>query len=121
MKKNYILMIGGFILLAGFVSPKKQKYLFISDIKNVDGKELIIQKGCTLCHHTEKKIVGPAFKDISNKYKGDANKILNFLEGNSDPIVYPKEFQYMKPVLNQLKHISKQEKEAIAKYIADLK
>jgi cytochrome c len=28
--------------------------------------------GCTACHAMEKKVVGPAFKSIANKYKGDA-------------------------------------------------
>ena len=107
--------------MVGFVSPKKNINPLTTDILNIDGKSLTIEKGCTLCHHPEKKIVGPAFKDISNKYDGNASKILNFLEGKGNPIVHPDEFQYMKPVLMQLKHASKEEREAIAKYIAGLK
>ena len=121
MKNNSILIISGFVLLVGFVSPKKYTYETISDIKNIDGKALTIQKGCTLCHYPDKKIIGPSFKDIANIYNGDPEKIFNFLNGNSNPIVDTKEFRYMKPVLNQLKHISKEEKEAIAKFIAGLK
>ena len=121
MKKNYILLLIVFVLLVSFMSPKKRIYPLASDISNIDGKSLTVEKGCTLCHHPEKEIVGPALKDISSKYKGDATKILNFLEGKGNPIVQPEEFQYMKPVLNQLKHISKEEKEAIATYIAGLK
>jgi cytochrome c len=29
--------------------------------------------GCTACHALDKKVVGPSFKSIANKYKGDAN------------------------------------------------
>lgn len=29
--------------------------------------------GCTACHAMDKKVVGPAFKSIASKYKGDAN------------------------------------------------
>lgn len=29
--------------------------------------------GCIACHSLDKKVVGPAFKSIANKYKGDAN------------------------------------------------
>ena len=29
-------------------------------------------KGCTACHANDKKIIGPAYKDVSKKYKGDA-------------------------------------------------
>ena len=28
-------------------------------------------KGCLHCHQVEKKFVGPALRDVSNKYKGD--------------------------------------------------
>ena len=121
MKKNYILLVSSFILLVSFVSPKKQSFPLNPAGINVDGKDLTISKGCTLCHNPEKKIIGPSFKDISKKYGGDVTKILNFLEGKSKPIVNPEEFQFMKPVLMQLKHASKEEREAIAQYIAGLK
>ena len=29
-------------------------------------------KGCLACHQVDNKVVGPAFKDIAAKYKGDA-------------------------------------------------
>ena len=29
-------------------------------------------KGCMACHQVEIKVVGPAYKDIAAKYKGDA-------------------------------------------------
>jgi len=34
--------------------------------------ELAKKSGCLACHSVEKKIVGPAWKDVSAKYKGDA-------------------------------------------------
>jgi len=30
------------------------------------------KSGCLACHSVEKKIVGPAWQDVGNKYKGDA-------------------------------------------------
>jgi cytochrome c len=30
------------------------------------------KSGCLACHSVEKKIVGPAWKDVAAKYKGDA-------------------------------------------------
>jgi len=30
------------------------------------------KSGCLACHSVEKKVVGPAWKDVSAKYKGDA-------------------------------------------------
>lgn len=34
--------------------------------------ELAKQKNCLACHNVDKKIVGPAYKDVAAKYAGDA-------------------------------------------------
>lgn len=36
--------------------------------------ELAKKSGCLACHSVEKKVVGPAWQDVANKYKGDASK-----------------------------------------------
>ena len=33
---------------------------------------LLKSKGCTACHANDKKLIGPAYKDVAKKYKGDA-------------------------------------------------
>ena len=33
--------------------------------------EIMTKSGCMACHAKDKKMVGPAFKDIAAKYKGD--------------------------------------------------
>jgi cytochrome c len=30
------------------------------------------KNGCTVCHKVNEKVIGPAYKDVSVKYKGDA-------------------------------------------------
>jgi len=35
--------------------------------------ELAKKSGCLACHSVEKKVVGPAWKDVSEKYKGNAD------------------------------------------------
>jgi cytochrome c len=30
------------------------------------------QKNCLACHNVEKKVIGPAYKDVAAKYAGDA-------------------------------------------------
>lgn len=37
-----------------------------------EAKILGTKNGCFACHGFSKKIVGPAFKDVAKKYKGDA-------------------------------------------------
>jgi cytochrome c len=39
---------------------------------NADALELAKKSGCLACHSVDKKVVGPAWKDVSAKYKGDA-------------------------------------------------
>src|SRR5688572_15551900 len=34
--------------------------------------ELAQKNACTACHSVDKKLVGPAYKDVAAKYKGDA-------------------------------------------------
>lgn len=36
-----------------------------------DGKDLAKKAGCLNCHDVDKKVVGPAYKDVAAKYKGD--------------------------------------------------
>jgi len=40
----------------------------VSDAK---AKELLGKYGCQACHAVDKKIVGPAFKDVASKYAND--------------------------------------------------
>ena len=37
-----------------------------------DGEAIAKAKGCFSCHAVDKKLVGPAYKDVAAKYKGDA-------------------------------------------------
>ncbi len=37
-----------------------------------DPAKLAVEKACMACHAMDKKIVGPSFKEVAAKYKGDA-------------------------------------------------
>jgi cytochrome c len=37
------------------------------------GVEMAKKYNCTACHSVDKKMVGPAYKDVAAKYKGDAS------------------------------------------------
>jgi cytochrome c551/c552 len=39
------------------------------------GKALMDKSDCNACHSVDNKIVGPAFKDIAKKYKGDKTAV----------------------------------------------
>jgi len=42
-----------------------------------DMPDLAKKNGCTSCHAIDKKVVGPAWQDVANKYKGDAGAAAN--------------------------------------------
>lgn len=50
-------------------------------------QELATKKNCMACHGIDKKIIGPAYKDVAAKYKGDktaADKLaLKIIKGGS--------------------------------------
>jgi cytochrome c len=35
-------------------------------------------KGCTACHANDKKVIGPAYKEVAKKHKGDAKAVEMF-------------------------------------------
>jgi cytochrome c len=40
--------------------------------KAADGAALAAKYSCSACHAVDKKLVGPAYKDVAAKYAGDA-------------------------------------------------
>jgi cytochrome c len=42
-----------------------------------DAEKLNRDKGCSACHAIDKKLVGPSYKEIAVKYKGDASAQTN--------------------------------------------
>ena len=44
------------------------------------GEKLVKDKGCTACHANDKKVVGPAYKEVAKKYKGDAGAAAKLAE-----------------------------------------
>ena len=43
-------------------------------------EDLAKKHACTACHGIDKKLVGPAYKDVANKYRGDAKAEGNLAE-----------------------------------------
>jgi cytochrome c len=58
MKTMLVIMAAAAMLAAGAVSAQS-------------GADVLKAKGCLNCHDMNKKKVGPSFKDIAAKYKGD--------------------------------------------------
>ena len=59
MKVSMLVLAGAAMLAAGAAQAQ-------------DAKAMLQKSGCTACHSEDKKLVGPAYKDVAAKYKGDA-------------------------------------------------
>ncbi|MCI0507930.1 MAG: c-type cytochrome [Gammaproteobacteria bacterium] len=53
--------------------------LVLSSVAMAD-LELAKKSGCLACHSVEKKVVGPAWKDVAAKYKGQADVKATLIE-----------------------------------------
>ena len=43
-------------------------------------EDMMKKNGCNACHSEDKKIIGPSYKDVSAKYKGDATAVAKLSE-----------------------------------------
>ncbi|HXS53183.1 MAG TPA: c-type cytochrome [Usitatibacter sp.] len=69
MKTLYAALVAG-AFAAAFVAPASAE----------DQLPLAQKSGCTACHSVDKKIVGPAWKDVAAKYRGDKNAKANLVK-----------------------------------------
>ncbi len=44
------------------------------------GEALAKKDGCLICHSVDKKVVGPAYKEVAAKYKGDKSAEAKLVE-----------------------------------------
>jgi cytochrome c len=59
-------------------------------------QDLAVKKSCMACHAVDKKLVGPAYKDVAGKYAGQkdavdmlAGKVIKGSSGNWGPVPMP--------------------------------
>jgi cytochrome c len=38
-------------------------------------EDMMKKNGCSACHAEDKKVIGPSYKDVAAKYKGDASAV----------------------------------------------
>ena len=69
--KNIRIVVSGFFLLGAAAC---------SQAIAAGSAELAKKSGCLACHAEDKKVIGPAFKDVAQKYKGDAGAKAKLVE-----------------------------------------
>jgi cytochrome c len=105
--KRYLSVLFAAMALAAVSSP----------VLAQDAQKLLKEKACLSCHTVDKKLVGPAYKDVAVKYKGrkDAvdyltKKIREGSTGVWGPVPMPPNATVTEP-----------EAQAMAKYIMSIK
>jgi cytochrome c len=60
--KRRLIIVAGFLLGTGVANAA---------IDNAAGQALMDKNGCSGCHEIDRKVVGPAYKDVAARYRGD--------------------------------------------------
>lgn len=93
-----------------------------SNITKELGKELFEGKGmCYTCHKEDTKIIGPSIKEIAKIYTDKKASISIFLQGETDPIVDPTQFEIMKANFAITKTMTEEELKALEDYMLSIK
>jgi cytochrome c len=86
MKIKYLLVAVAMIGLTSFSNANSEvTYIKFSKtssskIQISEGEKLIAKSDCIGCHNKDKKVVGPSYVDIANKYALN-DKNINYLSG----------------------------------------
>lgn len=119
-------MIAGFLIAAVLFAcggeDKKadggtQTVTSSSDAEADKGLDVLVKSGCTACHKVEEKIQGPSYRDVANKYAGQADAV-SYLAGK---IIKGGGGVWGDIAMLPQPNVSQEDAEAIAKYILSLK
>ena len=103
-------------------NPINQAETLVNQKPEQFGKEIFEGKGmCATCHKVDQKIVGPSIKDISKIYTDKKASISLFLQGETDPIVDPSQYEIMKANLEITKAMTEAEVQALETYMLSIK
>jgi cytochrome c len=103
-------------------NPIEQKETSVNRTPKALGKEIFEGKGmCATCHKADIKTSGPSIKDISKIYTDKKASISLFLQGETDPIVDPSQYEIMKANLEITKAMTEAEVQALETYMLSIK
>lgn len=84
------------------------------------GEKLFKDKGCTVCHQLNTKLVGPPLKTIATAYTNNKKGLVAFLKDSGKPIVDPSQASVMHPQIAITKALPTNELDAIVNYILSI-
>jgi len=81
------------------------------------GQEIFEGKGnCFSCHKADQKIIGPSVMEIAKIYKEKKGNMVEFLKGESDPLVDPSQYEVMKTNFAITKNFTDEELKGLEEY-----
>ena len=120
MKFKYLVLAISIITLTSFTrGNKEEKYSNAPEIvfQTPEGEKLIAKSDCVAFHKMEKKLIGPSYLDIANKY-ADSEKSISYL---SNKIIKGGSGVWGTIPMAAHATMKKDEARTIAKYILSLK
>jgi cytochrome c len=97
-----------------YIEPSKTNS---SKIQISEGEKLIAKSDCIGCHNKDKKVVGPSYVDIANKYAA-TDKNINYLSGQ---IIKGGSGVWGSLPMGAHSSLNKDEAKSMVKYILSLK
>jgi len=81
-------------------------------------EELFKSKGCTLCHKQEGTSSSfPSLIEIAMVYKGKQKQLIQYLNGEADPVIKPESAGTMKRQIEKTKAMSNPDRTALADFM----
>ncbi len=122
MKKMFVGFLMAAVLFACGGEEKKgtdpAKAADVSESPEYNkGLDALVKYDCTTCHKVEEKIQGPSYRDVANKYAGQADAV-TYLAGK---IISGGGGVWGEIKMLPHPNVSQEDAEAIAKYILLLK
>lgn len=82
------------------------------------GEEIFQTMACGTCHQMEESTkVNPSVAKIAEAYQGKEQQLIDYLNGESDPIVDPARAGLMKSSIRRTKELPEKEQAALAEYL----
>jgi cytochrome c551/c552 len=81
------------------------------------GKSIFTAHHCGICHKLDKGTGTPSLKEIAQGYQGKEERLISFLNGESEPIIRPGKGAVMKPYVKRTKALSDSDRKALADYL----
>jgi cytochrome c len=114
------LLIASLLILVSCSLSKKTKSTDVAIILEEDDKKgivLVRKSDCITCHSENEKLIGPAFKDIAERYPATKNNLSKL----SEKIITGGSGSWGKLPMTRHADLTKTEAETIVKYIFLLK